>query len=101
MVALIYEVLWQRQFSLVFGSAASATAAVLAAYFMGLALGSFAWGRLAIKWRRPLLVYAALEVLIAIGAVLVSPMLDLFNQIQPWLAQLLPQNPSTIFILKA
>ena len=39
-LALIYEVIWQRQFALVFGSAAPATAAVLAAYFAGLGLGS-------------------------------------------------------------
>jgi hypothetical protein len=30
-VALVYEAIWQREFALVFGSAAPATAAVLAA----------------------------------------------------------------------
>ncbi len=74
-VALVYEVVWQRQFALVLGSAASATAAVLAAYFAGLGAGSLAMGKLAGRFRRPLRVYAALEALVGAGALLVSPIL--------------------------
>jgi len=36
-IALVYEVIWQRQFALLFGSGAPATAIVLAAYFSGVA----------------------------------------------------------------
>ncbi len=82
-IALVYEVLWQRQFALIFGSSAAATAAVLAAYFLGLALGSYIVGRMAKRWTRLVRVYAVLEVFIAIGALAVSPMLNLFDHIQP------------------
>ncbi|HYD82819.1 MAG TPA: hypothetical protein VEA63_02180, partial [Opitutus sp.] len=67
-VALVYETVWQRQFALVFGSAAPATAAVLAAYFAGLGAGSVAIGRWARRCERPLRAYALLECGIAIGA---------------------------------
>src|SRR4051812_22575829 len=81
-VALVYEVLWQRRFALVFGSSATATAAVLAAYFAGLALGS--WGVFSAKAQRirPLRMYAILECGIAVGAVLVELLIRGFDQIQ-------------------
>jgi hypothetical protein len=53
-IALVYEVVWQRQLALLFGSASPATGAVLAAYFAGLGLGSVVDGRLAERWRRSL-----------------------------------------------
>ena len=42
---LAYEVLWARDFALLYGSTASGTAVVLAAYFSGLALGAWLGGR--------------------------------------------------------
>ena len=53
-VALIYEAAWQRQFTLLFGSATPATAAVLAAYFGGLGLGSYAFGKFGSRRASPL-----------------------------------------------
>ena len=44
-LALVYEVLWQRRFALLFGGGATAAAAVLAAYFAGLGAGSHVFGR--------------------------------------------------------
>ena len=75
-LALVYEIAWQRQFSLVLGSAAAATSAVLAAYFGGLGVGSWWVGRRAATYRRPLRVYALLEVLVGLGAILVGPLLQ-------------------------
>ncbi len=80
-LALVYEVVWQRQFALVLGSAAPATVAVLAAYFAGLGLGSWTLGRWAGRWRRPLLVYAGLEAAIGLGALLVTPLLGVFEEV--------------------
>jgi spermidine synthase len=64
-IALVYEVLWQRQFALLFGSGAPATAIVLAAYFAGLGLGSLVFGKWGTRWGTPLSLYAALEFAIA------------------------------------
>ena len=77
-IALVYEVIWQRQFSLLFGSGAPATAIVLAAYFAGLGLGSFFFGRWGRRRGRVLTMYAALEVVAALGALLVTPILAMY-----------------------
>jgi len=82
-VALLYQAAWQREFTLLFGSAAPATAAVLAAYFAGLGLGSSLFGKLGSRWRRPLVVYGALELAIAVGALLVTPILSLYASFYP------------------
>ena len=82
-VALVYEGIWQRQFTLLFGSSSPATAAVLAAYFAGMALGAFVVGMLASRWRKPLRDYAGLELLIAVGAHFVSPIVNVYETRYP------------------
>src|SRR5262245_28030698 len=64
---LTYEVLWARDFALVYGSTALGTAVVLAAYFTGLAAGSALGGRHAAR-TDGLRLYAALEAGIAVSA---------------------------------
>ena len=78
-LALVYEVLWHREFTLFFGSAASASAAILVAFFAGLGTGSFAFGKLASRWKNPLIAYGALELCVGVGALAVSPLLLLFS----------------------
>src|SRR5918996_1385628 len=51
---LVYQQLWVRLLSLVFGVTVYAVSTVLASFFAGLALGSFAAGRLVDRARRPL-----------------------------------------------
>ncbi|HGJ66880.1 TPA: hypothetical protein ENS27_16090, partial [bacterium] len=48
-VGLIYQIVWNRMLTLVFGSTVFATTTVLTAYMAGLALGSFYFGRLSDK----------------------------------------------------
>ncbi len=67
--ALIYEVVWTRRLTFVFGASIRAVSAVLAAYMAGLALGALIAshkGR-AGSTRRPLLAYAALEAGVAVA----------------------------------
>src|ERR1035437_988539 len=99
-VALVYEIIWQRQFALVFGSGAPATAAVLAAYFSGLGAGSLVIGRLAKKWTRPLLAYAVLESLVGASALLVAPFLIWFETAYPQLFVLLSGHPGLFVTVK-
>ena len=59
---LIYEVIWMRQLTLIFGSTVFATSTVLTAFMAGLALGSFYFGRkIDESDQSPLRVYALLE----------------------------------------
>ena len=66
---LAYEVLWARDFGLVYGTTAAGVAAVLAAYFAGLAVGAPLGARLA-RRRSGLAVYAALELGLAAAVLL-------------------------------
>lgn len=67
--ALIYQVLWVRQLSLVVGVDVYAVTVAVSAFFGGLALGGWLLGRLAERSRRPLRLYAGIEAGIAALAV--------------------------------
>lgn len=81
--ALVYQVMWTRSFGLVFGSTTRAASAVLAAFFTGLALGSWLGGRLAAGRATALRRYAVAEFAIAGGALLVAVWLALFRTAYP------------------
>jgi spermidine synthase len=100
-IALVYEVLWQRQFALLFGSGAPATAVVLAAYFAGLGLGSFVFGRRGGKMANPLLWYATLEFAIALTVPLVLPILHLYEKWYPEILENLGHMPGMLLTTKA
>ena len=72
--SLVYEVIWMRRITLVFGASQLAVATVLAAFMAGLALGAHFGGRVADRGRRLLLLYAVLELGIA-GYALAFPWL--------------------------
>ncbi len=61
-LALTYEVIWTRHLLNLFGSTTTATAAMLAAFMAGMALGAWTMGRWSVTLRRPLLVYAVIEI---------------------------------------
>ncbi len=79
---LIYETVWTQQFALVFGTSELALATVLSAYMAGLALGAVAAGRWAGRPRRPLLVYAVLELGIGLAALAVPAMITGASRLQ-------------------
>ncbi len=71
---LIYEVCWIRQASLVFGSMSYALSTVLAVFFLGLAVGSYVFGRIAQRIERPLMLFAFMELSVGVLAI-ASPFL--------------------------
>ena len=74
---LIYQILWMRQTSLLFGSTAQATALTLAVFFGGLSVGGWYWGKRCQNTLRPLRTYAWLELgIVAAGIViLIAPVI--------------------------
>lgn len=84
---LVYEVLWMKQLGLLFGSTSQAAAATLAAFFAGLAAGSWFWGRRAAGTANALRLYARLEIGIAVTALLYFGVLHIFYAIYPWFYQ--------------
>ncbi len=81
--ALVYEVMWMRSFSLVFGSTTEAASAVLAAFFGGLAVGSLWGAKLAAKRSAALWRYGIAEIVIAAGALLVDVWILWFRNLYP------------------
>jgi spermidine synthase len=72
MCALVFQVVWLKEFRLVFGGSTPASAAVLAVFMGGLGLGNAILGRRVDLSTNPLRMYATLELLISLTA-LASP----------------------------
>ena len=87
---LIYEVVWVRQLSLIFGVSVYAVSAVLTAYMAGMALGSYVFGhwidRL-VDRRQVLLVYAILEMGICLTALLLPVAISGVTGLYVWIAR--------------
>ncbi len=77
-VSLVYEVLWLKELSLLFGSTAYAASTTLAVFFLGLAVGSAAFGRWSPRLRSPLRAYAWIELGIAVSAALYFALLEVY-----------------------
>ena len=89
---LIYQVVWARKLQVAFGVNLFAIAAVLAAYFLGMALGSWLGGKFSDRCKRPLIIYALLEVGIGITALIVTPFVAQLNIVLQPFSELLNNN---------
>ena len=58
MTALIYEVIWIRPLSLVFGATIYAVSTIVASFILGLAIGSWFAGTYADRLKNPLKYFA-------------------------------------------
>jgi spermidine synthase len=96
--ALIYQVMWLRMLSLLFGVTVYAASTVLASFMGGLAIGSFAAGRFAGRLRRPLTAFGLLEIGIGASALATPALLDAVRTL--WIP-LQPSLPSSIVSLTA
>ena len=70
--ALIFQVLWIKQLTLIVGVDVYAVTAGVSAFFAGLALGGLVLGRTADRAQRPLRLYAALEIGVAVAGVVTT-----------------------------
>lgn len=79
--SLVYQVVWLREFRLIFGGATPAASAVLAVFMAGLGIGGAVLGRVAEKARSPGRFYAGIELGIAITAALTPFVLGLVRHL--------------------
>jgi spermidine synthase len=84
---LVYQVAWSRMLTLVIGVSLFAINAVICTFMTGLALGSYAVGRLGARWRNPLRTYGVIEAAIGLYALLTP---SIFDAIQPIYASAFP-----------
>src|SRR5208283_2774623 len=90
--ALVFEVLWSRQFVTVFGNSAYAISIVLCAYMAGLGLGGLVGGRLADRITQWMPAYGAVQAGIAIWALVIPLLLDRLRLLVPALPALSPDS---------
>ena len=84
---LIYEVIFERELALIFGSTAKSTTTVLAVYMAGLALGAALGGRLSDRVKHPLRYYAIVEGFVGILCLFSPWLFDLANHLYLALVQ--------------
>src|SRR4051812_47120648 len=72
--ALVYQIVWTREFRLVFGASTAASAAVVAIFIAGLGFGGLVLGKRSERSATPLAFYANIELAIALASA-VTPFL--------------------------
>lgn len=85
--ALVYQVVWVRSLTLIFGGSHLAVTAVLSIFMAGLAVGGYAIGKYVDQVRKPLRLYGLLELGIALFAVVFIGLMKLYPSIYIPLAQ--------------
>lgn len=68
--SLVFQVVWQRELSIVFGGALQSTAVILSAYMAGLALGSLILGKIAAKRKDRFRLFGILQIALAASGLL-------------------------------
>ena len=99
-ISLVYQVLWLKALSNLFGNTAYAAACTLGVFFLGLSIGNACWGRCAAKIRHPLRAYAALELAVALSAGLYFWLLPFYFDLAPLAFPFLTDSPHAAIAAK-
>ncbi len=91
--ALVYEVLWVRYLSIVFGGSHLAVTTVLAVFMGGLALGSYGIGKRAGNYKNLLRLYGLLELGIAASALVFMALMRFYPALYVPLARIAEDSP--------
>ncbi|RMF77620.1 MAG: hypothetical protein D6744_11145, partial [Planctomycetota bacterium] len=73
--AMVYQIMWTRTLIMAIGSSTYAFTCILAAFILGLALGSLAIARRVDRWPRPLRSLGFVQICAAVAAMLMVPLL--------------------------
>ncbi len=98
--ALVYEVVWSKFLSVMFGSTIYAQTVVLAAFMGGLALGNRIFGGWSDRLREPVRAYGTLEIAIGIYAVLFPALDRLIDHVFITVGTPLAEQPGWLLVLK-
>lgn len=97
---LIYETCWIRKSSLVFGSTTFAVSTVLAVFFLGLAAGSYLFGRWGSRTRQPIRWFGLLEIAVGLLAWLTLPAFSLADTIYGTVYRRLAERTELLFLVR-
>lgn len=97
---LIYQTIWIRKFTLVFGSTLPAVSAVIAIFFLGLALGSWLLGRVSVSAKNPIRLYAIIECIIGIYALAFPALLAGMEAVYGRLYPSLSMHPASLQVVR-
>jgi len=98
--ALIYQVVWVRSLSLIFGGSHLAVTAVLTTFMAGLALGGYWIGRHADRVKKPLRLYGLLEIGVALFALLFVGLMKIYPSIYILFAQGKDSSPLYLSLVR-
>ncbi|MEM9782968.1 MAG: fused MFS/spermidine synthase [Pseudomonadota bacterium] len=99
-VSLVYQVLWMRELSLLFGSSAHATAGTLTVFFGGLAIGGAIWSQRAPRVGRPLVEYGLVEIGVGLTGSLYFGMMAVYAAMYSPLHDALGDRPTLLLMAK-
>ncbi len=84
MVALIYQVAWNRILSLLLGSSVYAFSLILTVFILGLALGTASYSRLLAKFNDLMKVYGISQIIIGIFSLFIIPLFGSIPFVNRW-----------------
>jgi spermidine synthase len=97
---LIYQVLWLRRLSLVFGVTVYAASTVLAAFMAGLAIGSILSAGILRRGRSPLAAFGIAEILVGVTGLLSPVLLDAASNLYSALHRTAPDSLSVLTVAR-
>src|SRR5687767_6602316 len=97
---LIYQVLWLRRLSLVFGVTVYAASTVLAAFMAGLAIGSALSARILRRGLSPLAAFGIAEILVGVTGLLSPFLLDAASALYSALHRIAPDSLSVLTVAR-
>ena len=98
--ALVYQVVWVRSLTLIFGGSHFAVAVVLSIFMAGLAIGGYIVGRQVDRTEKPLKLYGLLEIGIAVFGVVFMGLMKVYPSIYIPLAQWKEDSPLYLLIIR-
>ena len=99
MTALIYEVVWARSLQLIFGSTIYAVSTILTTFFVGFALGSYAFRNLADRTGNPGRLFALLELAIGLYGLIILYLFKILPSVYLYLTGMPGVQFAQFFIL--
>ncbi|RPJ48256.1 MAG: hypothetical protein EHM19_02250 [Candidatus Latescibacterota bacterium] len=97
---LVYEIVWTRLLTLVFGNTVYAASTVIASFMGGLAIGSYAFGRLADKRVDTLRLYGLLEAGVGLFALVMPFVLQGLYVVYGGLFRAFGESPAPFFVAR-